>query len=76
MRISEGAIAFMFESCRQFTITDYAWTSSKRHEHEPKMWDDLKDNFSGYEEEIKNILESAGRLGLNGKSNGAKGGSA
>ncbi|KAG9237055.1 homogentisate 1,2-dioxygenase [Amylocarpus encephaloides] len=57
MQISKGAIAFMFESCRPFTITEYAWTSDKKHEHEPKMWDDLVDNFSGYEEEIRGILE-------------------
>ncbi|KAF8242485.1 homogentisate 1,2-dioxygenase [Wilcoxina mikolae CBS 423.85] len=41
MRISKGAIAFMFESSRAFTITDWAWNSDKKHEHDPKMWDDL-----------------------------------
>jgi homogentisate 1,2-dioxygenase len=41
MRISEGAIAFMFESSRAFTITDWAMKSDKKHEHDPKMWDDL-----------------------------------
>ncbi|KAA8902951.1 Homogentisate 1,2-dioxygenase [Sphaerosporella brunnea] len=41
MRISEGAIAFMFESSRAFTITDWAMRSEKKHEHDPKMWDDL-----------------------------------
>ena len=55
-RISEGSIAFMFESSRPFTITDYAWNSSKRHEHEPKMWDSLVDNFSQYKEEVEEIL--------------------
>ncbi|EHK99030.1 putative Homogentisate 1,2-dioxygenase [Glarea lozoyensis 74030] len=35
MRISEGAIAFMFESNRMFSVSEYAWTSEKRHEHEP-----------------------------------------
>ena len=38
MRISEGAVAFMMESSRPFTITEWAWTSNKKHEHEPKMW--------------------------------------
>jgi len=38
MRISKGAVAFMFESSRPFTITEWAWTSGKKHEHEPKMW--------------------------------------
>jgi homogentisate 1,2-dioxygenase len=41
MRISEGTVALMFESSRPFTITDYAWNSKKKHEHDPKMWDDL-----------------------------------
>ncbi|KAL4793678.1 Homogentisate 1,2-dioxygenase [Aspergillus venezuelensis] len=55
-RISEGSIAFMFESSRPFTITDYAWNSNKRHEHEPKMWDSLVDNFSQYKEEVEELL--------------------
>jgi homogentisate 1,2-dioxygenase len=38
MRISKDAVAFMMESSRPFTITDWAWTSNKKHEHEPKMW--------------------------------------
>ena len=38
MQISKGAVAFMMESSRPFTITDWAWTSEKKHEHEPKMW--------------------------------------
>lgn len=56
MRISEASIAFMFESSRPFTITDYAWTSDKRHEHEPKMWDNLVDNFSKHAKEVEEIL--------------------
>ncbi|KAJ9134295.1 Homogentisate 1,2-dioxygenase [Pleurostoma richardsiae] len=48
MQISQGSIAFMFESGRPFTITDWAWKSNKKHEHEPKMWDSLVDNFSTY----------------------------
>ncbi|KAH8425043.1 putative homogentisate 1,2-dioxygenase [Aspergillus melleus] len=55
-RISEASIAFMFESSRPFTITDYAWNSNKRHEHEPKMWDSLVDNFSKYKDEVEEIL--------------------
>jgi homogentisate 1,2-dioxygenase len=38
MQISKGAIAFMMESSRMFTITDWAWNSNKKHEHDPKMW--------------------------------------
>lgn len=45
MQISTGAIAIMFESSRPFTITDYAWNSSKLHEHDPTMWDDLVGTF-------------------------------
>lgn len=41
MQISKGAIAFMFESSRPFTISEYAWKSNKMHEHNPKMWDNL-----------------------------------
>jgi homogentisate 1,2-dioxygenase len=56
MRISEGSIAFMFESSRPFTITDFAWKSEKRHEHEPKMWDNLVDHFSEHAKEVEEIL--------------------
>lgn len=48
MQISEGAIAFMFESSRPFTISEYAWKSNKMHEHDPKMWGNLVDNFSNH----------------------------
>jgi homogentisate 1,2-dioxygenase len=41
MKISEGAVAIMFESSRPFTITDYAWKSDKLHAHDPKMWNNL-----------------------------------
>lgn len=54
-RISESSIAFMFESSRPFTITDYAFNSPKLHEHEPKMWDNLVDNFAQYEKETEEI---------------------
>ncbi|KAI9759961.1 MAG: hypothetical protein M4579_001994 [Chaenotheca gracillima] len=60
MRISEGAIAFMFESSRMFTITDYAWNSDKKHEHAPEMWDDLVDNFSN-NPEVKEYLAKQGK---------------
>ncbi len=36
----------MYESSRPFTITDYAWSAPNLHEHDPKMWDDLVDQFS------------------------------
>ncbi|KAJ5718467.1 homogentisate 1-2-dioxygenase [Penicillium malachiteum] len=57
--ISEASIAFMFESSRPFTITEYAWKSDKKHEHEPKMWDSLVDNFSKHAKEIEEILARA-----------------
>ncbi|KAJ9630844.1 hypothetical protein H2203_001369 [Taxawa tesnikishii (nom. ined.)] len=66
MRISEGAVAFMFESSRPFTITDWAMKSDKIHEHDPKMWDDLVDNFSNHKEEVDEILKKAGKLNING----------
>ena len=56
MRISEGSIAFMFESSRPFTITDYAFKSKHIHEHDPKMWDDLVDNFSKHKVEVDKAL--------------------
>jgi homogentisate 1,2-dioxygenase len=56
MQISKGAIAIMFESSRPFTLTEFAWNSDKRHEHEPKMWDSLVDNFSTHSQEINEIL--------------------
>ncbi|KAE8342657.1 hypothetical protein BDV24DRAFT_41163 [Aspergillus arachidicola] len=56
MRISEASIAIMFESSRAFTITDYAWNSEKRHEHEPAMWDNLVDNFSKHKDEVEALL--------------------
>jgi len=59
MQISKGAVAFMFESSRPFTVTDYAWNSKKKHEHNPKMWDNLVDNFSTHAKEIEEILSKA-----------------
>ncbi|KAH6679070.1 homogentisate 1,2-dioxygenase [Halenospora varia] len=56
MQISKGAVAIMFESSRPFTITDYAWNSKQKHEHDPKMWDNLVDNFSKHREEVSKLL--------------------
>jgi len=73
MQISKGAIAFMFESSRPFTITDWAWTSKKKHEHDPKMWDNLVDNFSSHQKEIDEIMAKVNKLSVNG-ANGATNG--
>jgi len=62
MQISKGAVAVMFESSRPFTISEYAWKSEKLHEHDPKMWDDLVDNFSNHPEIV----------GMMGKGEGKK----
>jgi homogentisate 1,2-dioxygenase len=58
MQISPASIAFMVESSRPFTITDYAWSSDKKHEHEPKMWDNLVDNFSSHAKEVEALLHA------------------
>jgi homogentisate 1,2-dioxygenase len=75
MPISEESIAFMFESSRPFTIMDYAWNSDKKHEHEPKMWDNLVDHFGGYTKEVEEILvQKVKNLGIgwaNRNRNGA-----
>ncbi|KAL1623973.1 hypothetical protein SLS56_008025 [Neofusicoccum ribis] len=74
VQISLASIAFMFESSRPFTITDYAWNSKKKHEHEPAMWDNLVDNFSSHKAEVDEILAKAAK-GLsigNGVGNGVK----
>ncbi|KAF8960037.1 homogentisate 1,2-dioxygenase [Flammula alnicola] len=60
-RAHEGTIAFMFESSMMFTITDYAMNrSGKLHQHEPKMWDNLKGQFLNHVEEINADLKAAG----------------
>ncbi|KAG6901020.1 hypothetical protein C0995_002104 [Termitomyces sp. Mi166 len=62
MRVHKGTIAFMFESSMMMTITDYAmYCSGKLHEHEPKMWDDLKAQFMNHLEEVKAELKAAGQ---------------
>lgn len=61
MRIHEGTMAFMFESSMMFTITDYAMNrSGKLHEHEPKMWDNLKAQFLNHLDEVNSDLKAAG----------------
>ncbi|KAI0710241.1 homogentisate 1,2-dioxygenase [Earliella scabrosa] len=61
MRVHEGTLAFMFESSMQVTITDYAMKrSGKLHEHEPKMWDDLKGQFVNHIDQINADLKAAG----------------
>ncbi|KAH7409553.1 homogentisate 1,2-dioxygenase [Cadophora sp. MPI-SDFR-AT-0126] len=75
MQISKGAVAFMFESSRPFTITDYAWNSKKKHEHEPKMWDNLVDNFSTHQKEVEEILSKTRDMKIS-NGNGFASGSA
>lgn len=57
-QISGGSVAFMFESGRPFTITDYAWKSDKKHEHDSDMWSNLKDRFSEHIEEVEKLLQA------------------
>ncbi|KUJ11587.1 homogentisate 1,2-dioxygenase-like protein [Mollisia scopiformis] len=68
MQISKGAIAIMFESSRPFTITDWAWSSDKKHEHDPKMWDDLVDNFSTHAKEVEQMLQNETSQALKAKN--------
>jgi homogentisate 1,2-dioxygenase len=58
MRIYSSSIAFMVESSRPFTISQYAWNTDKKHEHDPKMWDDLVDNFSSHAKEVESMLST------------------
>ncbi|KAI0059248.1 homogentisate 1,2-dioxygenase [Artomyces pyxidatus] len=61
MRIHEGTMAFMLESSLMLPLTDYAMKrSGKLHEHEPKMWDDLKAQFLGHLDEVNADLRAAG----------------
>ncbi|KAI4717653.1 homogentisate 1,2-dioxygenase [Aureobasidium sp. EXF-10727] len=64
MQISKGAVAIMFESSRPFTITDFAWNTDKKHEHDPKMWDNLVDNFSKHQEEVRKLLATKKQNGF------------
>lgn len=61
MKISEAAIVFMFESSRPFTLTEWAWTSDKKHEHDPKMWNHLVDRLSTHAKEVEEILGKSQR---------------
>nr|GAT52499.1 predicted protein [Mycena chlorophos] len=59
--------AFMFESSMPWTITDFAMKrSGKLHEHEPKMWDNLKANFMNHLDEVNADLKKAGLPDLKG----------
>ncbi|KAI0630720.1 homogentisate 1,2-dioxygenase [Trametes polyzona] len=60
-KIHVGTLAFMFESSMQVVLTDYAMNrSGKLHEHEPKMWDDLKGQFINHLDEVNADLKAAG----------------
>lgn len=65
MQISKGAVAFMFESSRSFTITDCAMKNDKKHKHEPKKWGDLVDNFPSHKIEAESILGKKKSVDLN-----------
>jgi len=69
MRVHEDTMAFMFESGMTFTLTDYAMKSPKRHEHEPKMWDNLKAQFMNHIDTINADLKAAGLPELGKKTN-------
>ncbi|KAI0671633.1 homogentisate 1,2-dioxygenase [Trametes maxima] len=68
MRVHDGTMAFMFESAMQLTLTDYAMKrTGKLHEHEPKMWDNLKGQFVNHIDEINADLKAAGLPPLGSK---------
>ncbi|GAA5876406.1 hypothetical protein JCM16303_003520 [Sporobolomyces ruberrimus] len=59
--ISDGTYAFMFESSRAFTLTDYAvHRSGTIHYHEPKMWDPLVSEFVDRLDEVNEHLAKFG----------------
>ncbi|BGP14838.1 hypothetical protein JCM10213_002723 [Rhodosporidiobolus nylandii] len=59
--ISDGCYAFMFESSRQFTLTDYAVNRSGTiHYHDPSMWDGLTAHFLDRLDEVNAHLASLG----------------
>ncbi|ORY72416.1 homogentisate 1,2-dioxygenase [Leucosporidium creatinivorum] len=71
--ISDGAYAFMFESCRAFTLTDWAVKRSGTiHYHEPKMWDPLESEFIERLDEVNAHLATLGLPALD-KGNATKG---
>lgn len=60
-RLLIWSAAFMFESSRPFTLTDYAFNrSGVKHEHEPKMWDPLVARFIERLDEVNADLKKAG----------------
>ncbi|KAA1467122.1 homogentisate 1,2-dioxygenase [Dentipellis sp. KUC8613] len=60
-RVHEGTMAFMLESSLMLPLTDFAMKrSGKLHEHEPKMWDDLKAQFLNHLDEVNADLRAAG----------------
>lgn len=60
--ISDGTYAFMFESSRMFTLTDYAvHRAGTIHYHEPKMWDPLVSEFI---ERLDEVNEHLAKFGL------------
>ncbi|EMD34039.1 hypothetical protein CERSUDRAFT_117547 [Gelatoporia subvermispora B] len=61
MRVHEGTLAFMFESSMMVTLTDWAMKrTGKLHEHEPKMWDDLRGQFVNHIDQVNADLKAAG----------------
>jgi len=61
-RISEGAIAIMFESSLPFTLTEYAMTTSGvKHEHDPAMWLPLR---AGFIDQLDQVNKDLAALGL------------
>lgn len=51
----------MFESSMMFTLTDYAMKrTGKLHEHNPKMWDDLKAEFVSNLDQVNADLRNLG----------------
>ncbi|GAA6034418.1 hypothetical protein JCM8097_002716 [Rhodosporidiobolus ruineniae] len=59
--ISDGCYAFMFESSRQFTLTDYAVNrSGVIHYHEPAMWQPLVSSFVERLDEVNAHLAQYG----------------
>lgn len=74
-KISQGTLAFMFESGFQWTLTDYAMKrSGKLHEHEPRMWDNLKGQFVNHLGAVNKTLQESGlpSLAPPSRSNEAK----
>ncbi|GAA5837200.1 hypothetical protein JCM11251_005283 [Rhodosporidiobolus azoricus] len=59
--ISDGCYAFMFESARMFTLTDYAVNrSGVIHYHEPKQWEGLQASFIDRLDEVNDHMRSLG----------------